>query len=74
METIILAAIKISKKKVIVALQPESRHCEFSEKGEEGFLTSTGRFVDRFEARNIALNAGQVKETEFQQIYSEELW
>ena len=27
----------------------------------QGFITNTGRFVNRYEARNIALSAGQIK-------------
>lgn len=42
--------------------------------GEQGFITSSGRFVDRIEAREIAIKAGQCKDTEYPQLYSEDLW
>jgi len=41
---------------------------------EEGFLTSTGRFVDRKDAINIALKSGQIKKTpETGRLISEDL-
>jgi hypothetical protein len=42
-------------------------------KGEQGFMTSAGRFVNRYQARRIALNAGQVN-TLADSLLSEELW
>lgn len=45
---------------------------------EQGFLTSTNQFVDRYEAMNIALDWGQVSAEDShescQQLYSEDLW
>jgi len=39
-----------------------------------GFLTNEGRFVDRFQASKIALEAGQIqKERVDRQLYSEDL-
>lgn len=84
-ETIILSAIKIEDNVVAVRLQPNSRHCwiihalakagmETPVTGEQGFLTSTGRFVDRVEAKKIAIEAGQIKESQFSQLYSEDVW
>jgi hypothetical protein len=46
-------------------------------KGEQGFLTSTGRFVDRIEARKIALACGQIEEGKShhkEKLFSEDLW
>ena len=57
---------------------------EVSRKPEDqGFYTSTGRFVDRVEAMRIAFNAGQVEFTiaikstrpmEFNRLHSEDLY
>lgn len=41
---------------------------------KQGFYTSWGRFVDRKEALQIAKDAGQVEETDFNQLYSEDLY
>jgi hypothetical protein len=40
---------------------------------EQGFLTSTNRFVSREEGGEIAFNAGQTKELKTR-LYSEDLW
>ena len=44
---------------------------------DQGFLTSTGRFVNRFEAMNIAKNSGQLlgkSPTVENELFSEDLW
>jgi hypothetical protein len=44
---------------------------------EQGFVTSTGRFVDRKEAARIALTSGQIKELSrpgLGILFSEDLW
>lgn len=42
---------------------------------EQGFLTSTGRFVGRFEAADIAIASKQIKQLAHPpQLYSEDLW
>jgi len=42
---------------------------------KQGFLTSNERFVDRYEARQIALDAGQCNEKNVPyQLYSEDLY
>lgn len=42
---------------------------------DQGFLTSKGRFVGRFEGADIALAARQIKTLRFPpQLYSEDLW
>lgn len=45
---------------------------------EQGFLTNTNQFVDRYEAMNMALDWGQVSAEDGyengQQLYSEDLW
>lgn len=84
-ERIILSAIKTAEEQISAALHPHSRHCEIIHhlaksgfktpiKGEQGFLTSEGRFVDRIEAIDIAKEAGQIEKAEFFQLYSEDLW
>lgn len=42
----------------------------------QGFVTSEGAFVDRFEAARIALKSGQIKALKFQsgELFSEDLW
>lgn len=40
---------------------------------EQGFLTSTNRFISREEGGMIAFNAGQTKELKTR-LYSEDLW
>ncbi len=40
---------------------------------EQGFVTSAGRFVDRSEARRIAVDAGQTN-TKHSHLFSEDLW
>lgn len=41
----------------------------------QGFLTSTGRFVGRRKAAQIALHSGQIKELKFgSELYSEDLY
>jgi hypothetical protein len=48
---------------------PEKMH-------DQGFLTSRSRFVDRKEALQIALAAGQITAPKFQpnQLFSEDVW
>jgi hypothetical protein len=42
---------------------------------DQGFLTSSGRFVGRIEAGDIARLAGQIKKLAWPpQLYSEDLW
>ncbi len=44
---------------------------------EQGFVTNTGRFLSRADARKVALAAGQVKEAELHNVdhlFSEEVW
>lgn len=41
---------------------------------QQGFYTSFGRFVNRKEAMVIAKEAGQIGETDSEQLYSEDLY
>ena len=60
------------------------RHCDLmlvgdpkaEERMESGFVTSTGRFVDRHEAFRIAKAAGQLLERAHggPQLFSEDVW
>ena len=79
-----------SPKGLIVALPPPNRHhniiryiCEtfdvetVDSSYEQGFVTSTGRFVDRKEAVDIAVAAGQTTHHEWGPrtlLFSEDLW
>ena len=41
----------------------------------QGFITTTGRFVNRVEARQIAWRAGQIiSDTKGPELFSEDLW
>ena len=44
------------------------------EPNEQGFLTSTGRYVGRDEAWQIASVAGQIVDTLCQPLFSESIW
>lgn len=50
--------------------------CPEEECHEQGFITNTGRFVDRYEARKIAEAAAQLIERAMNlpQLYSEDVW
>lgn len=59
------------------------RHCDIlhrfrgvvsTNSKDQGFYTSKGRFVDRFEAVKIAFNCGQIDTDELVQLYSEDLY
>jgi len=42
---------------------------------EQGFLTSTGRFLGRVGAAALAISAGQISATKWgRELYSEDLW
>jgi hypothetical protein len=80
MEKIVLAAIKF---KDVIWLG--KRHNQIFEdivkdtfiiptRTEQGFLTSKCRFVTREEAKEIAFQAGQIKEKKSLVFTSEELW
>lgn len=67
----------------IISMERPNRHhniinaYEWSIEGTQGFLTDEGTFVDRYEALEIAKNAGQVGKFcggDDWQLYSENLW
>jgi hypothetical protein len=91
-ERIVRAAVRFGNAVYSVAIPGRHHHCyalaaedradnRFGE--DQGFLTSTGRFVDRVEAMLIAVAAGQYDltrppradhVTNPHQLYSEDLW
>jgi hypothetical protein len=40
----------------------------------QGFVTSEGRFVDRKEAKEIALEAKQIEDMARSELHSEDVW
>lgn len=87
MESIVMAAIKTSPVIIASVLKPGrhkdiianlTRHGYNSAavgKDNQGFVTSEGRFVDRREARDIAMQAGQIgEEMTRQELHSEDVW
>lgn len=83
METIIAAAIKING--YIISTYDKGHHEDivkyltynkFSNptSNKPGFITSTGRFVDRSEAKIIATNSNQIKDSNFTILYSKDIW
>lgn len=84
-ETIIAAAVRFEDN--IYAPAAPARHGEaldmaFERHGsamigneDQGFLTSKKRFVDRLEAAEIAMNAGQIEAPRYgPELFSEDLW
>jgi hypothetical protein len=81
-EKIILAAINLNDNNCVVTCKRHADALVYLAKNgilgvnnlTQGFITSQGRFVDRAEAKKIAIKAGQIAESEFPQLYSEDLW
>lgn len=55
----------------VIAARASATGCKGS--GRQGFITSRDRFVDRVEAVNIALAAGQIRQRKAR-LFSEDLW
>lgn len=81
-ETIVCVAVEFADG--IVSLPPPYRHHHVIQRHHsttgisgsglrQGFLTNTGRFVDRTEAAKIAHTAGQIAEPK-PWLFSEDLW
>lgn len=79
---IISCAIKMQNG-VILSVEPPKRHhhifigLEWAIDGEQGFLTSEGKFVDRVSARAIAEKSGQIVhniKSNAHELFSERLW
>ncbi|MEO5366974.1 MAG: hypothetical protein H7831_11640 [Magnetococcus sp. WYHC-3] len=83
-ETIEKAAILLDG--VIHTIEKPARHFSIIQKlvgkgyekpiqGNQGFVTSEGRFVDRVEGAKIAVKSGQIKKLKWPpKLYSEDLW
>lgn len=82
-ETIVSVAIE--QGGLIVSQQPPARHDYLIRKmpeamrpilpKQQGFLTSKGRFVGRYEAVLIAHAAGQIEKLQWPpELFSEDLW
>ncbi len=85
METIEKAAIQFEDGIVVMVDRPGRHHniihalaklgMDTPIGGEHGFVTSTGRFVDRIEAAQIALDAKQIEKLSWPpNLYTEDLW
>ena len=84
----IIVAAAIQYEGVTISLPQPARHGQILQCAEQflpdygvhctcqGFLTSTGRFVNRVQARQIAYVAGQETKTTGNErdLYSEDLW
>ena len=88
-ERIAAAAVRAKGRfndhKLVWSVSPPGRHCDLmgmsdpeAEEGmEQGFVTDTGRFVDREEGHLIAKAAGQIIHRcggDHHTLYSENLW
>jgi hypothetical protein len=81
-----IISVGILYKDLIVSLPPPARHHsvlhplvaivdEIIGPREQGFVTSTGRWVDRTEGASIAIAAGQIEALNWPpHLYSEDLW
>jgi len=86
METILECAIREETTNLIYKVPSPGRHhdvirvmielgCSIPIMGEQGFITSTERFVDRQEAGQIALDSKQIPRLSFPpRLHSEDLW
>ena len=85
LEFIISAAVQ--HEEVIFSLPRPNRHYHIVHKmydmglpktaqQHQGFLTTTGRFLDRKEAATLALSNGQISKLKFvsDELFSEDLW
>ena len=83
MAKIVKSAVRFSFKNDIEVVIAAPRHADAYElafkrfgagiPAEEGFITSTNRFVDRYEARYIAWEADQIIDPNGP-LYSEDIW
>lgn len=78
-ETIVAAAIE--QGGIVFSLPRPARHHDIiltlpsRIRGRQGFVTDAGRFVDRWEARGIAVASGQVvMPMHATLLFSEDLW
>lgn len=40
----------------------------------QGFLTDEYQFLDRYKAKEHAISCGQIKTSEYEELYSEDIW
>jgi len=85
-ERIVAAAICMHENKLVLSLPQPARHCDVQQAAarlglvilgvhEQGFLTSTGRFVRRAPARLIATEADQLIRKPISHTFTtEEVW
>ena len=85
-ETERIVAVAINQDGTVYSLPPPNRHPHLINQviwpiikrmvnGEQGFLTNTGRFVDRVEGAKIAVDSGQIPFLRWPPLlYSEDLW
>lgn len=89
MEKVVAAAVRYKINDMIDCIDFGKRHSDIYQQlhrtyaGKiplilvEGFLTDTGRFVDRYEAKDIAVAANQLivpEEETYPALYSEDVW
>lgn len=81
-EKITHVAVRSPRTGKVLCLGPPYRHSDLlistdsADSGELGFSTSSGRFVDRFDALQVAIAANQIKTSKdmrIQLLYSEDL-
>ena len=78
------AAIKTPDGKIVSLPKPNRHHDiiriifesdgNYDHNSIQGFLTIDDKFVDRIKALKIALESKQIQKTNFNQLYSEDLW
>lgn len=84
MERITTAAIRDDKGRITTLPRP-ARHSDIVFQlaiegddaalyGSKGFMTTLGRFVERGEGMNIAVTAGQTKQSAKMALNTEDLW
>lgn len=87
--TVIAAAIRSHESGKVFSVSKPGRHCnviwlmdakgpKFSQRDEQGFVLSDGRFVTRKAAYQVAVVAGQIKDGDGvapqHGLFSEDLW
>jgi hypothetical protein len=82
---IVCVAIKSEVDGTIISIPRPARHHDVIRlmvqlkyprpiKGEQGFLTNAGEFVNRIEAKDIAFSSGQITSSIAFTLTSEDLW
>lgn len=87
---IVSAAVRIyDKKQDKVIFLPVHRHCDafyilkelgytkddfICKQADQGFLDEHDNFYNRVEAKHLAIACGQIKETDYSELFSEDLY